>query len=310
MIGEQELAGAVGALGIEPGPLATTQLGAATEHATRLFEDALVSLADEGRDLLETAVTSLANPARMVDFAAIGADEGVYRAVFAWGAGDEIALLSGAGNAMQLGMASSDDILAQITGPLRPDGAILGADERIELDGRAVVALLAAADALRLARMSALATHGATPDAITAADVAAVLADSAAGDPRWATGLLAGVLPFDAASFMDAPTIALAFTRLAEAGVVAITEAEAGAPALYRPTEHGWVLFDTLLQADARVAVTVYQMTEAGEVAYESMLFARGAGTMLVFSVAPTGGGVATLTAQGFARVAGSIAGE
>ncbi|MDA3936232.1 MAG: hypothetical protein PF636_05110, partial [Actinomycetota bacterium] len=185
----------------------------------------------------------------------------------------------------------------------------LGADERIELDARAVVALIAAGDALRMARMVALTTHGATPDAITAADAAAALSDSAVGDPRWAAGLFAGVLPFGAASFMDAPTMELALHRLAEADVFTITEAEAGAPALYRPTASGWVLIDTLLQADARVAVTVYELTDQGEIAYDSMLFARGAGMVLFFHVAPGGGGAGTLSVQGLARVASRLAG-
>ena len=306
---ESELAGAVSALGLEPGPLAPAQLESGPEESRREFEDALASLQDAGRKLLQEATGILADPRRTVDLTAIDAAEHGRRAVFARREGDGVAMLAGAADATQLGIVSAEDVLAQIAGPLRLDGAIAGADERIELDARAVVALIAFGDALRAARMAALSTHGATPDAVTAAQVAGAVADSAAGDPRWAVGLIAGVLPFDAAAFMDAPTTGLALQALAAAGVLAVTESYGGAPALYTPTEAGWGLIDTLLQADSRVALTVYELAGAGEAAYEAMLFARGAGSLLLFVVSPGGGGVATLTAEGFARVAGAIAG-
>lgn len=303
-----ELSGAVSALGLRLGPIAPARLGAAGADAVRAFEDGLARLPDEARDLLDAALSALTDPTRAVKLHAIAGEDWLHRAVYAW-SGDTLAMLASRAGSYVLGLASADDITAVLTTSLLVGGAAIEGDTRLELDGRAAIALVAAGDALRFGRLIALARHVRAPESVTAAEVAARFAGSTVDDPRWSTNLYASVLPFDAGSFMDAPTVELAMTKLAAAGLFAITERSGAMPAHFHPTDEGLVVLDALANAGGRAALTLYEVKDSGEIAFDSMLLARGTHLLAAVDVSPAGGGLMVLSTAAFATLTARITG-
>ncbi|MBN1193149.1 MAG: hypothetical protein JXA36_05625 [Coriobacteriia bacterium] len=304
-----ELAGAVSGLELRLGPIAPGRLGGGGPEALRTFEDALPALPSEARDLLETGLTRLAAPKRALKVAAAAGEAWLHRAVYAW---DDTgtSVLASQLDSNFLAESSAGEIVGVLTSALIGDTIPLAADVRIELDGRAALALVAAADAVRYGRLAALASHRAYPEGIVAAEVAARLAESMVDDPRWSTNLYGSVLPFDASAFMDTPTVDLAMRHLAEAGLFAATGREGALPAFYHPTDEGLLMLETIANANGRVALTLFEDHGDGELAYESMLIVSGPNMILAMDVAPEGGGVVALTTSGLTGLISRLAGE
>lgn len=303
-----ELAGAVAALSLQLGPIAPGRLGGGGPEALRAFEDGLVRLPDEGRDLLEATLARLADPTRALKIAAAAGDAWLHRAVYAFD-GSGASVLASALDANYLAAATPGDIAAVMAAALVGEPTVIDSDTRLELDGRGVIALVAAADALRYGRLAALAAHRQYPEGLVAAEVASRLAESMVDDPRWSSNLFASVLPFDASAFMDAPTVDLALAKLAEAGLFAVTERNGALPAIYHPTDPGLVTLHTIAEAGGRVAFTAFEKREDGALAYESVLLAHGRGMLLMFNVAPEGGGMAPLSSGTLAQLIARISG-
>ena len=303
----EELAGAVTALDLPLGPLAPGRLGNATPQAQRAFEDALPTLSDTARVLLGDTLATLTDPDRSLKLVASAGDAYLHRAVYAWKDAGCAMLASRAGINV-LAVATADDISATIITPVLPGDGGLPVDVHAELDGRAVLALVGAADALRAGRMAALLGHAPVPESVTAAEVAARLADSMIDDPRWTASLFASVLPFDASAFMDASTVDLAMGRLAQSGLFAAVERDGAFPATYHPTDEGLVALHTIAGASGRVALTLFEK-RADALAYESILLISSPFALLMASLAPEGGGVAPLSAGGLSALASRITG-
>lgn len=303
----EELAGAVSTLGLALGPLAPARLAAGLPQAQRAFEDGLAVLSEEARDLLEETLNVLADPERSLKLAAAAGEAYLHRAVYAWRS-DSCAVLASRSGANVLARAEAADASAAILTPLLGNGPAVAMGPELELDGRAALVFVAAADALRFGRLRSLATHSPMPQSLTAADVTARLADSMLDDPRWSTNLYASVLPFDPAGFMDQPTVELALARLAAAGVFGVTEADGAMPAYYHPTDEALVALDAIAEADGRAAFTLFEKKPEA-LAYESMLLARGRYLSLAVSISPDGAGIAQTTTEGVAALAGRITG-
>ncbi|MRR12321.1 hypothetical protein EG835_07625 [bacterium] len=305
-LSSQELAGAIGAMGITLGPLAPARLGAASAEGVRAFEDGLLHLSDAARDLLEQSLTALSDPHRSLKVAAAGGEAWLHRAVYAWSDGGVTMLASRSGGNV-IGRADPDEIAGVLTSPLVAGSAALTGDTRVELDGRGVLALVGAADAFRYAGLASLAAHTARPESVSAADVAARMRESLVDDPRWSTSLFASVLPFDAGAFMDGPTLDLALARLASAQLFAVTERSGNFPAHYTPTDEGLVVLDTLAEAGGRVAFTLFERGADDSVGYGSMLLARGTHLMLALDITPEGGGMMALSSASLAQIVSRI---
>lgn len=301
----EELAGAVSALGLGLGALAPARLAAGSPQAQRAFEDGLAVLPDEARDLLEAMLDVLADPERSLKLAATAGESHLHRAVYAW-RGDACAMLASRSGTNVLARAEAADASAAILTPLLGNGPDVAIGPELELDGRAVLAFVAAADALRFARLRSLAIHSPLPQSLTAADVTARLADSMLDDPRWSTNLYASVLPFDPAGFMDQPTVELALGRLATANLFGVTEADGTMPAYYHPTDEALVTLDAIAEADGRVAFTLFEK-RADALAYESMLLARGRYLSVAVSLSPDGAGITQTTVESVAALAGRV---
>lgn len=303
----EELAGAVLALGLELGPLAPGRLSAGTPQAQRAFEDALATLPDAARELLGTALEVLADPDRSLKLATTIAEASLHRAVYAW-RGSVCSMLASRSGKSVLALATAADATSAILTPLLGSGTTVAMEPRADLDGRAVLAFVGAADALRFGRMRSLAVHAPAPEGLTAADVAQRLEDAMLDDPRWSVNLYASVLPFDPAAIMDVPTAELALGRLAAAGLFGITEADGAMPASYHPTDEALVALDAIAEADGRVAFTLFEKREDA-LAYESMLLARGRYVTLAVSLSPEGAGITPTTAAAIAALGERIAG-
>lgn len=303
----EELAGAVAALDLDLGPLAPGRLGGATPQGQRAFEDALAALPSDARDLLGGTLTALTDPDRSLKLVASAGDAGLHRAVYAW-KGDGCAMLASRAGVNVLARASADDLSATMLTPLLPNDGGLPVAVRAELDGRAVLALVGAADALRAGRMAALLGHSPVPESVTSAEVAARLAGSLLDDPRWTANLFASVLPFDASAFMDAPTVDLAMGRVAQSGLLVTVERDGAFPAVYHPTDKGLVALHTIAEASGRIALTLFERRDDA-LAYESMLLVRSPYALLMMSISPEGGGIAPLQASGLTALAARITG-
>lgn len=300
-----ELAGAVSGLELQLGPIAPGRLGGGGPEALRAFEDGLLTLPSAARDLLADNLARIADPTRALKIAAAAGDAWLHRAVYAFDA-TGVSVLASALDSNYLAASSAADIAAVISATLIGEPPAIDSDTRLELDGRAVVALVAAADALRYGRIAALANHTQYPEGLVASEVAARLAESMIDDPRWSSNLFASVLPFDASAFMDTPTVDLAMGRLAEAGLFAVTERSGALPAIYHPTDAGLVTLHTIAEANGRVAFTVFEKRDDA-IAYESVLLAYGRGMLLMLDLAPEGGGMAPLSSAGLAQLIARI---
>lgn len=303
-----ELAGAVSALELQLGPIAPGRLGGGGPDALRAFEDGLPTLPAEARDLLEANLTRLANPTRALKIAAAAGDVWLHRAVYAFD-DSGVSMLASALDSNFLAASSAADIAAVMSAALVGEPPAIDSDTRLELDGRGVVALVAAADALRYARLAALANHTQYPEGLVASEVAARLAESMVDDPRWSSNLFASVLPFDASAFMDTPTVDLAMARLAEAGLFAVTEKSGALPAIYHPTDAGLVTLHTIAEANGRIAFTVFEKG-ADALLYESALLAYGRGMLLMLNLAPEGGGMTPLSSAALASLIARVSGD
>lgn len=304
-----ELAGAISALGVRLGPIAPGRLGGGDAAAVRAFEDGLAVLPDEARDLLESALGTLADPKRSLKVHALAGEDWLHRAVYAWSDAG-IAMLATRAGTNVLGAATAEDIASVLTTPLFGGSEAVAGDVRLQLDGRAAIALVGAGDALRFGRMAALTRHMQMPEGITAAEVSARLTESTIDDPRWTANLYASVLPFDAAAWMDAPTTELAMQHLAGAGLFTVVERSGAMPAHYHPTDEGLVALDTLANAGGRVALTLFEQPNAQTLAYESILLARGQHMLAMLSVAPEGAGLVALSTSALTTLVSRIAGD
>ncbi len=304
-----ELAGAITALGLRLGPIAPARLGGGDASAVRAFEDGLAVLPDEARTLLEWTLGTLADPARSLKVHALAGEDWLHRAVYAWSDAGTAMLATRAGTNV-IGAATADDITSVLAAPLFGGGEAVEGDVRLQLDGRAALALVGSGDALRFGRMAALTRHMQMPESVTAAEVSARLAESMIDDPRWTSNLYASVLPFDASVWMDAPTAELAMTHLASAGLFTVTERSGAMPAHYHPTDEGLVVIDTLANAGGRVAFTLFEQPDSGTLAYESVLLARGQRMLAMLSVAPEGGGLTALSTSALTGLIDRVAGD
>lgn len=296
-----ELAGAVSGLELQLGPIAPGRLGGGGRDALRVFEDGLATLPSAARDLLAANLARVADPGRALKIAAAAGDAWLHRAVYAFD-DSGVSVLASSGDSNFLAASSAADITAVMSAALVGDPPVIDSDTRLELDGRAVVALVGAADALRYGRLAALSSHKQYPEGIVASEVAARLAESMIDDPRWSSNLFASVLPFDASAFMDAPTVDLAMSRLAEAGLFSATEKSGALPAIYHATDAGLVTLHAIAEASGRIAFTLFEK-RADALAYESVLLAYGRGMLLMLNLAPEGGGMAPLSTGGLARL-------
>lgn len=300
-----ELAGAVSGLELQLGPVAPGRLGGGGQDALRAFEDGLLTLPSAARDLLADNLARIADPTRALKIAAAAGDAWLHRAVYAFD-DSGVSVLASALDSNFLAASSAADITAVMSAALVGEPPVIDSDTRLELDGRAVVALVAAADALRYGRIAALANHTQYPEGLVASEVASRLAESMLDDPRWSSNLFASVLPFDASAFMDTPTVELAMGRLADAGLFAVTERNGALPAIYHPTDAGFVTLHTIAEATGRVAFTLFEKRDDA-IAYESVLLAHGRGMLLMLSLAPEGGGMAPLSSGGLAQLIARI---
>ncbi|MRS12529.1 MAG: hypothetical protein EG823_05580 [Actinobacteria bacterium] len=296
-----ELAGAVSGLELQLGPVAPGRLGGGGADALRAFEDGLASLPSAARDLLAANLERLADPARALKIAAAAGDAWLHRAVYAFD-GTGVSVLASALDSNFLASSSAADIAAVFSAALVGEPPVIDSDTRLVLEGRDVVTLVAAADALRYGRLAALSAHKQYPEGLVSSEIAARLAESMIDDPRWSSNLLASVLPFDASAFMDTPTVELAMARLAEVGLFAVTERDGALPAIYHPTDAGLVTLHAIAEAGGRVAFTLFEKRQDA-LAYESVLLARGRGMLLMLNVAPEGGGMAPLSSGALAQL-------
>lgn len=305
-IDDAELAGAAEAIDVTVGPLAPARLGPRAQ-SRRAFEASLARLNEIGREALEELVSALADPSRLVHVHASTADGMLSRAAYAFD-DSRITVLATSAEGNVIRHADRNELVDSIVAPML-GGPTLPADIRLELDARAVIALVAAGDALRYARMAALAAHSALPETFSAADVAARIADSRVDDPRWNLNLFVAVMPLDPAEFMDGATCELALWRLAEAGLLVRIEPDAVTPALYHPTDEGAAVLETLAYATARVGVTVLERPARDSVAYETMLLVRGPWMVTALDFAPEGGGMMPISPAAITMLAERLAG-
>ena len=297
-----ELRGAATGGGRRPSPITPAVLGGATAADVEAWQGGVRGLPEEGRDRLTKASARLADPTRLVELCLSPGRGKPRRLHYAWpdGAG-RLAVLAASGAGYVVGLRTAGDLAATLQGALGLDAAFVGSDVQTPLDGRAVLALVALVDVLRAARLRAELSHQLPLESASAADVAARLMDARAEDPRWPLCALEKVLPFDLAAAADVPSVTDSLGRLAAAGLVDVAEPSGRIPSLFSPSAALEPLVEEAGRAVAHVALTLYERAGSA-VAYESALLVRGPLSLWLFSLAPQGGGVASLGPSGAAR--------
>ena len=301
-LGASELRGAAAGGGRGPTALAPALVGGASAADVEAWQRGAAGLPEEGASRLAKAAARLASPFRLVELCLSPVEDRPTRLYYAWPEGaSRVAVLAPSGSGFVLGLRTGADLVATVQGALGLSAPFVGSDVRTPLDGRAVLALAGLLDELRAARLRAELAHRRPRGSATAADVAARLVDARAQDPRWPLCSLEKVLPFDIAAAADEPSVGSSLDRLAAAGLVVVTEASGAMPALYSPSATLEPLVGEAMRGVSHAALTVYEPAGPA-VAYESALLVRGPVSLWLLSLAPQGGGVASLGPAGATR--------
>lgn len=265
-----EIAAAVTARGLALGVLAPAWLTQDVPVA-----DASSALPHDGAVLLEAALHALADPGKTAVAHAMVADTLIRRMTLAWDRERDLVAMAGFGaDGIALTVMPPEQFFAFLAGSVGLAGPMTASLYRPSMSGRALVALLGCADALRAAAMRATLSHTAPSGSVSGEEVAQALADVAAGDVRWLLPFLAEVLPFDVGKALQAAEVESALSALSEAGAVTVLESEGGSPTIIEPTDACGDFFDGLLHESARLAVTLFEV-EADQTRWETVLLIR-----------------------------------
>jgi hypothetical protein len=307
--GEELRGGALDA-GATLSPVAPAPLGHGSEADREAWRRGLAQLPDVARERATKAVVRLAAPARVVEMHAASA-LGPHHLYFAFPeSSGRVAVLGVTSGAYSLALRTGGDLAASLQGALGLDAAFVGSDLVRPLDPHAVLALAAFLDVLRANRLLAELRHERPLESATAADVAARVADARTNDPRWPLCALEKVLPFDVTAVAQEETVAASLGRLVAAGLLEAAEATGALPALFSPGPDLAPLVEECSRAVAHVALSTFRPAADGTLGYESALLLRGPVSLWLLSLAPEGGGIASLSPAGASRLVARVSGN
>jgi hypothetical protein len=303
-----ELRGGAADAGRALGPAAPAPLGRGADLDRVAWRRGLATLPDVARERATKAVARLASPARVVELHTLSA-QGPHHLYWAWPEGPgRVAVLGVTPGAYSLALRPGADLAASLQGALGLGAAFLGSDLVRPIDAHAVLALTAFLDVLRANRLAAELRHERPLESASAGDVAARLADARAQDPRWPLCAIEKVLPFDVTATADEATVAGSLERLVAAGLLEATEPTGALPSLFSPAAALQPLVEECSRAVAHVALSSFRPAPDGALAYESALLVRGPVSLWLLSLAPQGGGLASLSPAGASRLVERLA--
>jgi hypothetical protein len=262
------------------------------------------------RERATKAVARLAAPGRVVELHTVST-RGPHHLYFAFpGDSGRVAVLGVTPGGYSLALRTGGDLAASLQGALGLDAGFVGSDLVRPLDAHAALALAAFLDVLRANRLLAELRHERPLESASAGDVAARLADARSDDPRWPLCTLEKVLPFDVTAIAQEETVAASLQRLAGAGLLEAAEASGALPPLFGPSAALEPLVEECSRAVAHVALSTFRPAADGTLAYESALLVRGPVSLWLLSLAPEGGGIASLSPAGASRLTERLAGR
>jgi len=116
------------------------------------------------------------------------------------------------------------------------------------------------------------------------------------------------VLPFDVTATAQVATVAGSLARLVAVGLLESAEASGALPSLFTPAVALQPLVEECSRAVAHVALSTLRPAPDGTLAYESALLVRGPMSLWLLSLAPQGGGLASLSPGGASRLVARLA--
>ena len=290
-------------------PVAPAPLGRGSEADREAWRQGLAALPDVARERATKAVARLAAPERVVEMHTVSA-RGPHHLFFAFpGGSGRAAVLGVTSGAYSVALRTGGDLAASLQGALGLDAAFTGSDLVRPLDAHAALALAAFLDVLRANRLLAELRHERPLESAAARDVAARLADSRTADPRWPLCALEKVLPFDVTAIAGETAVSASLGRLVAAGLLQAAEATGALPALFSPGPDLEPLVEECSRAVAHVALSTFRPAADGSLAYESALLLRGPVSLWLLSLAPEGGGIASLSPAGASRLVARLSG-
>jgi len=290
-------------------PLAPAPLGRGGPAERDAWRRGLGPLPDVARTHATKAIARLATPARVVELHTASA-QGPHHLYYAWPEGSgRVAVLGVTPGGYSVALRTGGDLVASLQGALGLDAAFVGSDLVRPLDPHAVLALAAFLDVLRAQRLLAELRHERPLECASARDVAARLADARARDPRWPLCALEKVLPFDVRDTAQEATVSGSLERLAAVGLLESTGASGALPPLFSPAAALEPLVEECSRAVSHVALSTFRLGAGGELVYESALLVRGPLSLWLLSLAPEGGGLASLSPSGVSRLVARLAG-
>ncbi len=283
--------------------LAPAPLGRGSAEERDAWQRGLATLTDVARERATKAVVRLAAPARLVELHTVSA-QGPHHLYFAFpGGSGRVAVLGVTPGSYSLALRTGGDLAASLQGALGLDAGFVGSDLVRPLDAHAVLALAAFLDVLRANRLRAELRHERPLESASAGDVAARLADARSADPRWPLCALEKVLPFDVTAIAQEATVTASLERLVAAGLLQAAEASGALPVLFSPAAALVPLVEELARAVAHVALSTFRLAADRSLVYESALLVRGPVSLWLLSLAPEGGGLASLSPAGASRL-------
>jgi hypothetical protein len=249
---EEELAGLCAERGIGLSPLGVLAPGRGPGHAEARTIDVPAGALSED---LAWALGALADPARCLDLHTSIADEFLRRMVLAWGhdGRPRIAVLEESGSERRIGQRSTAHVRAAIGKALlgNPTTVTL----RRALSTKAALALVAAADHLRHARLVSMMAQAPLRKQFSAADLRARLERSGMDDFRWPLNFLDKLWASRLGGHELTRDVEGALGELEAAGLVALTGGEAGG--VYEAVGQGEILTTALGRDDIKVGLAV-----------------------------------------------------
>ena len=304
----EELRGGAADTGQALGSVAPAPLGRGSEADRAAWRRGLAALPEVAIERATKAVARLASPARVVELHTLSA-LGPHHLYFAWPEGSgRVAVLGVTPGAYSLALRTGGDLAASLQGALGLGAAFVGSDLVRPLDAHAVLALAAFLDVLRANRLAAELRHERPLESASAGDVAARLTDARAEDPRWPLCALEKVLPFDVTVIAQEANVAGSLARLAAVGLLEPTGPTGALPSLFTPAAALQPLVEECSRAVAHVALSSFRPAPDGTLAYESALLLRGPLSLWLLSLAPQGGGLASLSPAGASRLVERLA--
>ncbi len=252
---------------------------------------AFKKLPKSDQSCLESIISALSAPLRLVNMNYTVADESISRQILAWPLAptEELVFLAGNGVEWRVGTRSYFQIQSIIQGVLAAGDNLRREPLNQSFSTVAVVTFLAMLDQLRYARLHSQLLHEDPIDSVAIFELLARIEEAETDDFRWSLPFVEKGLPLEFTSMFSEQNVIDGLQELIQTGLVQALDDTVPAT-LYALTTQGKVVADTVLHDVSKLLLTFSDAMEEGETGHDVMFFVRGSFGLFLFMMSGESG--------------------